>query len=424
MSPHDSGAPILRQPPSPGRGERKAVRIGMREWPLPRMYELLHGEERERWPSEARFPEASHNGDVSETKSKDRIPTPLPLHLPATVASTTYMGMNALHAAGGDGTLPIYRYLVEVVKMDVDTPDTARGNNFLHPCHMPSCMGTFLLSGTFLDHGTDLHQQREKITLLHMAVVHGYYEIVKFLLARGAKVHAMSELGTPLTDATIRGFPSIVKILLEHNSDVLSKLLICCLWTLITGPLTFSLISPIARGQSAFWMKQSDALEAAPSSISRAPTGIVPWFSTLVTYHLVGTRRPCRACLRDGAVRHLKVRLRQLGPYRMGSEELAKLKKQMDEQLRKGFISPSASPSGSPVLFVTSSETDLRTRTLPSHNVCWCRLMAWAPGISQGLTIQAQDWREDITYLLVMDPWSKEDYSRHVREAKSVELKI
>ncbi|KAI5016397.1 hypothetical protein ZWY2020_006248 [Hordeum vulgare] len=43
-----------------------------------------------------------------------------------TVASTTYMGMNALHAAGGGGRLPIYRYLVEVVKMDVDTPDTAR----------------------------------------------------------------------------------------------------------------------------------------------------------------------------------------------------------------------------------------------------------------------------------------------------------
>src|SRR3954463_11833075 len=38
-------------------------------------------------------------------------------------------------------------------------------------------------------------------------------------------------------------------------------------------------------------------------------------------------------------------------------------------------------------------------------------------GISQGINIEAQDWRENITYLLVMDPWSKGDYSRHIREA-------
>ena len=33
-------------------------------------------------------------------------------------------------------------------------------------------------------------------------------------------------------------------------------------------------------------------------------------------------------------------------PYRMGSEELAELIKQLDEELRKGFIRPSASPWG------------------------------------------------------------------------------
>ena len=37
-------------------------------------------------------------------------------------------------------------------------------------------------------------------------------------------------------------------------------------------------------------------------------------------------------------------------------------------------------------------------------------------GNSQGLNIEAQDWREDITYLLVMDPWSKGDYSRSIPE--------
>ena len=37
-------------------------------------------------------------------------------------------------------------------------------------------------------------------------------------------------------------------------------------------------------------------------------------------------------------------------------------------------------------------------------------------GISQGLNIEAQDWREDIIKLLIMDPWSKVDYSRRIPE--------
>ena len=44
----------------------------------------------------------------------------------------------------------------------------------------------------------------------------------------------------------------------------------------------------------------------------------------------------------------------------MGSEELAELKKQLDEQLRKGFIRPSASPWGSPVLFVSKKDGTIR----------------------------------------------------------------
>ena len=44
----------------------------------------------------------------------------------------------------------------------------------------------------------------------------------------------------------------------------------------------------------------------------------------------------------------------------MGSEELAELKKQLEEQLRKGFIRPSASPWGSPVLFVAKRDGTIR----------------------------------------------------------------
>ena len=52
--------------------------------------------------------------------------------IPVTVASTTYMGMNALHAAGGSGNLPACQYLVEEVKMDVNKPDASQSDFFIH----------------------------------------------------------------------------------------------------------------------------------------------------------------------------------------------------------------------------------------------------------------------------------------------------
>lgn len=43
-------------------------------------------------------------------------------------------------------------------------------------------------------------------------------------------------------------------------------------------------------------------------------------------------------------------------PYRMASAKMVELKKQLDELLQKGYIRPSASPSGAPVLFVKKKD--------------------------------------------------------------------
>src|SRR4051812_28096064 len=43
-------------------------------------------------------------------------------------------------------------------------------------------------------------------------------------------------------------------------------------------------------------------------------------------------------------------------PYRMAPHELAELKTQLDASLAKGFILPSSSPCGCPVLFVTKKD--------------------------------------------------------------------
>ena len=47
-------------------------------------------------------------------------------------------------------------------------------------------------------------------------------------------------------------------------------------------------------------------------------------------------------------------------PYRMPREELAELKKQLEELERKGFIQPSTSAWGCPVLFVKKRDKNAR----------------------------------------------------------------
>ena len=47
-------------------------------------------------------------------------------------------------------------------------------------------------------------------------------------------------------------------------------------------------------------------------------------------------------------------------PYRMNTEELAELKKQLADMLSKGLIRPSASPWGSPVIFVDKEDGTIR----------------------------------------------------------------
>src|SRR3954469_17786620 len=43
-------------------------------------------------------------------------------------------------------------------------------------------------------------------------------------------------------------------------------------------------------------------------------------------------------------------------PYRMAPHELAELKTQLDVSLAKGFIRPTSSPWGCPILFVTKKD--------------------------------------------------------------------
>ena len=47
-------------------------------------------------------------------------------------------------------------------------------------------------------------------------------------------------------------------------------------------------------------------------------------------------------------------------PYRMAAPELAELKKQLEELQKSGFIRPSSSPWGAPILFVKKKDGSMR----------------------------------------------------------------
>lgn len=57
--------------------------------------------------------------------------------IPVTVANTTYMGMEALHAVGGLGKLPVYQYLMEVY-IGVAMPDITQGAQETTSCVRPT----------------------------------------------------------------------------------------------------------------------------------------------------------------------------------------------------------------------------------------------------------------------------------------------
>ncbi|KAM0852800.1 hypothetical protein ACQ4PT_051513 [Festuca glaucescens] len=304
--------------------------MGTRDMPLPRLYELLHGQDRDRWPPEARFLEAAHHGDVRKIKKIAKELDVQGRGIPATVASTTYMGMNALHAAGGRGRLPAYRYLVEEVGMDVDKPDTAQAGLMLAftPAAHAVTNGCLPAIKYLVNHGADVRQQRSKgnITLLHTAALLGYSEIVEFLLSRGADVDAISDLGTPLTVAALRGYASIVKILLQNNADF--------------GRLPIEL--------AAEYGTREDVEILFPFT---SPISTVEKWSV------------------DGIISHVKMEIKQLEDGNFVKKRMSDLKRQADEAFKKQDY-PNAS-----LLYTQALRMDnFDAKLLSNRSLCWLRM--------------------------------------------------
>ncbi|KAF7056434.1 hypothetical protein CFC21_063839 [Triticum aestivum] len=329
--------------------------MGTRELPLPMCFELLLGKERDRWPLEARLICAAHNGSVRKLK---KIAKELDVHghgIPATVANTTYMGMNVLDAAGGCGSLPVYRYLVEELKMDAGKPDTAQGFTPLEYAvqngHLPAVR-------YLLDHGADLHQERSTLTLLHTAAVHGRSEIVKFLLSKGADVDALSDAGTPLTLASLRGHASILKILLQHNADpnkgngvfvpldvALNKSFVSCVKLLVQGGTNVNGDNPLAKAAEKGLTEAIKCLVEAGANpnvidrFGRLPIELAAEYGTRedveILFPFTSPISTVANWTVDGIIKHVEMEIKQLEDGSFVKKKMSDLKQQGDEAFKK-----------------------------------------------------------------------------------------
>ncbi|KAI4976857.1 hypothetical protein ZWY2020_050464 [Hordeum vulgare] len=318
-------------------------------------FELLLGKERDRWPLEARLICAAHQGSVRKIKKMAKELDVQGRGIPATVANTTYMGMSALHTAGGCGSLPVYRYLVEEVKMDVNKTDTAQGYTPLEYAvqngHLPAVR-------YLLDRGADLHQERSSITLLHSAAVHGRSEIVNFLLSKGADVDALSDLGTPLTLASLRGHASVLKILLQHNADpnkgnglfvpldmALRKSFVPCVKLLIQGGTNVSGDNPLAKAAEKGLTEAIKCLLEAGANpnvldrFGRLPIELAAEYGTREDVEILFPfTSPISAVANwtvDGIIEHVEMEIKQLQDGSFVKKKISDIKQQGDEAFKK-----------------------------------------------------------------------------------------
>uniref|UniRef100_A0ACD6AGU2 Uncharacterized protein n=3 Tax=Avena sativa TaxID=4498 RepID=A0ACD6AGU2_AVESA len=126
-------------------------------------------------------------------------------------------GNGLLHSAALGGSLPVCRYLVEDLRLDVDDV----GPQGETPLTFAISRQNVDLVRYFLDQGADVHKVNDSgSTPLHFAAgTRGCCEIVELLLSKGADVDAIQLGGTALHLAARYGLDDIMKVLLDHHAD-------------------------------------------------------------------------------------------------------------------------------------------------------------------------------------------------------------
>ncbi|MCL7037782.1 hypothetical protein MKW94_029556, partial [Papaver nudicaule] len=125
-------------------------------------------------------------------------------------------GRGSLHFAAAGGSLQVCKYLIETLKLDVDSKD----GEGCTPLYHASAEGHFDTVRYLLEKGADPDASNVKnATPLHFAAKSGDTKIITLLLSRGVRVDVASRDGTALQFAAARGHRDAVKLLLDHGAN-------------------------------------------------------------------------------------------------------------------------------------------------------------------------------------------------------------
>ncbi|KAA3486410.1 Ankyrin-1 [Gossypium australe] len=122
----------------------------------------------------------------------------------------------AIHFAAREGKTEVCKYLLEELKLDVNTKDEDGDTPLLHAARQ----GHTLTAKYLLEHDADpAIPSNLDATALHHAAGIGDVELLKYILDKGVKVDSQSDAGTPLIWAAGHGQREAVKILLDYHAN-------------------------------------------------------------------------------------------------------------------------------------------------------------------------------------------------------------
>ncbi|XP_058226113.1 uncharacterized protein LOC131334839 [Rhododendron vialii] len=122
----------------------------------------------------------------------------------------------ALHFAAREGQTEVCKYLVEELKLNVDTKDEDGETPLLHAARQ----GHITTVKYLIECGANANIPSELgATALHHAAGIGDIELMRFLLSKGVDIDSQSDAGTPLIWAAGHAQQDAVKVLLEHHTD-------------------------------------------------------------------------------------------------------------------------------------------------------------------------------------------------------------
>ncbi|KAL4029128.1 hypothetical protein IC575_012349 [Cucumis melo] len=122
----------------------------------------------------------------------------------------------ALHFAAREGKTEVCKFLIEELKLDVDTRDEDGETPLIHAARQ----GHTDTAKYLVERGANPAIASDLgATALHHSAGIGNIELLNFLLSRGPDVNSQSDAGTPLIWAAGHAQQEAVKLLLEHHAN-------------------------------------------------------------------------------------------------------------------------------------------------------------------------------------------------------------